>query len=293
MNIGIIGAGSIGMLMAAYLGRDHKVDLYVRREDQKDNLNKLGVSCDTIGDPVSIQAHLLEKNNVGDHDLLIVTVKQNQIASILEKRIPDSTPLLFLQNGMGHVDLLLDHPNPIFVGVVEHGALKQNDHQVLHTGQGMVKIANVNNEDDLKNIISELNREDFPFFYHSDYYEMLTSKLIVNAVINPLTGLFQVKNGMIVSNPNIKQMAKQVCREACKSLERSFEKDWQRVLAIAESTSENQSSMFKDLLEGRQTEIDAINGYILEKSSVHLPYHEFLVQAIHALEWEMEVNTRG
>ncbi|KHE71805.1 2-dehydropantoate 2-reductase, partial [Halobacillus sp. BBL2006] len=290
MNIGIIGAGSIGILMAAYLGRDHKVDVYVRREEQKDKLNKLGVSCDAIDQPVSIQAHLLEQHNLGAHDLLIVTVKQNHIASILEKKLPDYTPLLFLQNGMGHVDQLLDHPNPVLVGVVEHGALKQNDNQVLHTGQGSVKIASVNSEDNLKAIINELNRKDFPFFYHTNYYEMLTSKLIVNAVINPLTGLFQVKNGMIVSNPHIKQIAKQVCREACQSLERSFEIDWKRVLTIAEATSENQSSMFKDLLEGKETEIDAISGYILQKSPVHLPYHEFLVQAIHALEKEREVN---
>lgn len=293
MNVGIIGMGSIGMLMAAYLGRHHNVHVYVKREDQKEKLNRGGIYCDAIGQPVSVEAHLLEDALPKSYDVLIVAVKQTGLDSILEMSFPSDTPVLFLQNGMGHIEKLLENPYPSWVGVVEHGALKQNHHYVLHTGKGIVKVASVTKEGIIKKIVSSLSHSDFPIEYEPDYKEMLTSKLIVNTVINPLTTLFQVKNGHILSNSHLKELAEAVCREACLTLNRSFEEEWERVLTIAESTSENQSSMYKDLLEGRQTEVDAISGYILKKSRIPLPYHQFLVQAIHALQLEKGVRMHG
>ncbi|ARI77581.1 2-dehydropantoate 2-reductase [Halobacillus mangrovi] len=293
MNVGIIGMGSIGMLMAAYLGRYHNVHVYVRREEQKEKLYQEGIYCDAVGHPVSVEAHLLEEGFPQSHDVLIVAVKQTGLDSVLDYSFPSNTPVLFLQNGMGHIEKLLERPYPSWVGVVEHGALKQDYCHVLHTGKGVVRIASVTKDENIKKIISSLNHYDFPVEYEPDYKEMLTSKLIVNTVINPLTTLFQVNNGHIISNSYLREIAEAVCREACLTLNRSFEKEWERVLNIAETTSENQSSMFKDMMEGRQTEVDAISGYILKKSRTPLPYHQFLIRAIHALQWEKGVRIHG
>ncbi|MGI8315018.1 2-dehydropantoate 2-reductase [Halobacillus mangrovi] len=293
MNVGIIGMGSVGMLMAAYLGRDHIVDVYVRNEEQKEKLNLKGIFCDAIGQPVSVNAHLLEEGLPKSYDVLIVAVKQTGIDSLLNNRFPSDTPVLFLQNGMGHIEKLLEKPYPAWVGIVEHGALKQDHCHVLHTGKGIVKIASVTKERNIEKIVSSFNHSDFPVEYEPDYKEMLISKLIVNTVINPLTALFKVNNGHIISNSYLRELAEAVCLEACLTLNRSFHEEWENVLTIAELTSENQSSMFKDLVEGRQTEVDAISGYILNKSRKPLPYHQFLVQGIHALQWERGIRING
>lgn len=36
MNVGIIGAGAIGLLLASYLSKDHAVTLYVRQEQDEE-----------------------------------------------------------------------------------------------------------------------------------------------------------------------------------------------------------------------------------------------------------------
>ncbi|MGL6104251.1 MAG: 2-dehydropantoate 2-reductase N-terminal domain-containing protein, partial [Exiguobacterium acetylicum] len=36
MNVGIIGAGAIGLLLASYLSEEHAVTLYVRQEQDEE-----------------------------------------------------------------------------------------------------------------------------------------------------------------------------------------------------------------------------------------------------------------
>ncbi len=42
MKIGIIGGGSIGLLLAGRLGKQHEVTLFTRTESQADRINRAG-----------------------------------------------------------------------------------------------------------------------------------------------------------------------------------------------------------------------------------------------------------
>ncbi|QAS51107.1 2-dehydropantoate 2-reductase [Halobacillus litoralis] len=291
MKIGIIGAGSIGLLTGAYLGKDHQVHMFVRNQQQKNRLEKDGIVCDALQNPTRVEAHYTEEVKAG-FDLWIITVKQHQLEQVMNLDFPHNVPLLFLQNGMGHLDMLSRSPYTCWVGVVEHGALKQGHNSVSHTGKGNVQIARISDEEEsaLPKVVDVLHKENFPIFLQEDYEKMLASKLLVNTVINPVTALFQLKNGSIVNNPHIQTIARELCREACGILDFSFAEEWERVKMIAEKTALNQSSMLKDLIENRVTEIDAINGYVLRRSSDPLPYHQFIVHAIHAIEHEKGVR---
>ncbi|MCA0983580.1 2-dehydropantoate 2-reductase [Halobacillus yeomjeoni] len=285
MNIGVIGAGSIGLLVSYYLGREHQVHVYVNREEQKDGLSRNGITCLPKEDQTPVQAHL-KNEGYRNHDVLIVTVKQSHLDEVLATNLLDGTPVLFLQNGMGHVEKVQTACDVPWVGVVEHGALKIGDTEVHHTGKGKIAIASIAPDGKIAETAASLNTNDFPIEFHEDYYDMLSSKLVVNTVINPLTALFGLKNGCILTNPYINELAEKLCEEACSVLERSFSYEWNRLQKIADNTKANQSSMLKDIIEGRRTEIDAISGYIIEKGGHPVPYHRFIVKAIHALEAE-------
>lgn len=291
MNIGIVGGGAVGLLLAAHLGKKNEVHIYVRREEQRRLLEKEGVECNGEGRSVHVHARHI-RNDISKHDLFIITVKQKDIAPLLNMDFPPCTPILFLQNGMGHLDKVKKLTrNPIWLGVVEHGALKISDNRVKHTGRGRIKVSSLTGQNNgLSDVVSILNTEVFPFEIVEDYYEMLASKLLVNAVINPLTALFQVPNGAIYTNRPIRLLAKRLCEEACLVLEREMDSEWERVISIARLTSENYSSMYKDLYSGRTTEINAINGYLLSQSTFSLPNHQFALDAIHAIEVR---NERG
>jgi 2-dehydropantoate 2-reductase len=60
-----------------------------------------------------------------------------------------------------------------------------------------------------------------------------------------------------------------------------------RVRQVCEATSSNQSSMLQDILKGRPSEIDVINGAVVRKGAengVPTPVNQMLTQLIKALE---------
>ncbi|WP_188454494.1 2-dehydropantoate 2-reductase [Virgibacillus oceani] len=285
MNIGVIGGGSIGLLVSALLSYEHTVTIYVRREQQKQALNeyRLSVSNSEIEHPV----RALLSNELKKEDCLIVCVKQGGISDIVSMihKSDQRMPVVFLQNGMGHVDYLKHFNQPIFVGAVEHGALKLSDHAILHTGKGVIKLAAFNRDiKELKTFANQLVNPVFPVCLAEDWEQMLHEKLVINAVINPLTALFDVNNGKLLRNPSLTKLAKHLCGEAALALGLNFQEQWSRVQAVADATKDNVSSMRKDLQEERKTENEAISGYLLNVSKYHIPYTAFVYDSIRALE---------
>lgn len=285
MRIGIIGGGSIGLLIASYLSSKHNVTIYVKREYQKQIINKKGLFLS--GDEKRLPVKTLLLAEIKTEDLLIICVKQTQIASVIDElsKQKQTIPILFLQNGMGHIKYVEEIQNPILMGVVEHGALRETDNRVLHTGKGIIHIAQYNTTElFLQNMIDQLNLTVFPIHKSNDWKELLTEKLIVNAVINPLTTLFNVKNGVLINDLHLHFLAKKICEEVASTLKLDGKSQWIRVKEIAENTSGNISSMLMDMREGRKTEVDAILGYVIERSGEEVPYTLFAYHGIKALE---------
>lgn len=262
-----------------------------RRKEQAAAIQSEGIRLYKGGEEFSADCSADTSIN-SDFDLLVVTVKQHQLQSVfpLLERI-GKTNILFLQNGMGHIHDLKDWrvEHSIYVGIVEHGAVRKSDTAVDHTGLGAIKWSAFGDaEPDRLNILLQHNHSDFPIRYETDWYRLLTGKLIVNACINPLTALLQVKNGELLTTPAYLAFMKLVFQEACRILRLENEAEaWERVRTVCGQTKENRSSMLVDVIEGRQTEADAIIGYLLKEASLHgldAVHLEFLYGSIKALE---------
>ncbi|WP_106497719.1 2-dehydropantoate 2-reductase [Lentibacillus sp. Marseille-P4043] len=285
MKIGIIGGGSIGLLLSWYLSGVHEVTIYVRSTQQKKSINEYGISHTQHSVPRTVPALLTEE--LGQEDCYIVCVKQPQLTNVVPyiTKIVSKTPLIFLQNGMAHIDQIKNIAVPVFLGIVEHGAQRLNSCTVAHTGQGLIKLATYNEKREmLKAVVTNLNQPKFPIRMENDWLSMLGEKLVVNAVINPLTALFEVQNGEVIRNPYIVSIAKELCHEASMVLGLPFLEQWKHVLTVAEKTKENVSSMWKDLKENQQTENEAISGFLLNRARQNIPYTSFVYNGIRALE---------
>ncbi|MBP1950619.1 2-dehydropantoate 2-reductase [Virgibacillus litoralis] len=291
MDIGIIGGGSTGLLLGSHLAVKHKVTIYVRREQQKQSLNKNGIFSPESNKSIQVKSLLISEMHRENY--LIVCVKQHHVSQVIPfiNQTNIESTIIFLQNGMGHIDLLRKMTQTVLVGVVEHGALRKNDHSVAHTGKGVIKLAVFSGvKDELESIINNLYQRQFPFSGSSDWESLLQGKLIINAVINPLTSLFNMKNGDIFKNVYIHSIAYELCREASLVLGLDFNQQWQRVQEVAEKTENNISSMLKDLQENRKTEIEAICGYLINQSNHPIPYTTFIYTSIKAMEKQKEIK---
>jgi len=286
LNIGVIGGGAIGLLASYYLQKNgHTVTLYVRRYEQLKALQDQGLYILPFEDKVHIHVALIDDLEV--QDILIVCTKQHAIPTITKilKKKNYKSLVLFLQNGMGHLSYIQELSNPVAVGVMEHGAIKINDYTVHHTGEGNLRMAAMTMDHQaLRSLKSELTTEDFPVHIEKHWYTMLAEKLVINAVINPITSLFQVKNGQVIENPFLTNMAKRLCEEACLILQLNPEQQWDRVYQIAEFTKENHSSMAKDIKAKRKTEIEAILGYLLNEASSDIPNTLNMYESVKAFE---------
>ncbi|WP_462409176.1 2-dehydropantoate 2-reductase [Neobacillus sp. Marseille-QA0830] len=273
MKVGIIGAGSIGLLFASYLCKEFEVTLYTRTKEQAAEINQNGVcakkgSEQITGEPLARMAAEWEASE----QLTIITVKQYQLQPIIEKirKFTDRpSNLLFLQNGMGHIEQLqLIQGHNLFVGTVEHGAMREGMNTVRHNGEGVTNVAVFKGSPETLNEFSSAVPEGFPVIFQDDFYEMLVNKLVVNAVINPLTAVLKITNGQLLSNPFYLQNVSKLNSEICSILKIvHMDAQLKKVLGVCKNTATNRSSMLKDLESGRKTEVDAILGYLLREAA--------------------------
>jgi 2-dehydropantoate 2-reductase len=109
MRIAIVGAGAVGLWLGSYLSAFADVCYVTRREQQAKCITANGIrlikedgtQIETDGKAVSLQAAL--QMDPFSYDLVVVTVKQHQLESVmewLENGLTAETPILFLMNGM-------------------------------------------------------------------------------------------------------------------------------------------------------------------------------------------------
>ncbi len=278
MKIGIIGGGSLGLLYSYYLSQTHDVSLYVRRDKQMQALHLKGLTLTNQGNrKVKVYDEIKELN----HDLIIFALKQIDLVQFLEKqhKLFHQQTLLFIQNGMGHIEHLHYFENPIILGSVEHGAARLNDHTVEQNGVGKTRLALYQGRG-INKVIEELNSKEFQFAYESNWRSMLSNKLLVNAVINPLTALFEVKNGQLLKDKYLRSMTSLVFDEVCDILDLPKKESEKMLIAIIQSTEKNTSSMLADIKRKDKTEIEAILGYLIKESKNGSPLLSILYDSV-------------
>lgn len=270
MRVGIIGGGSIGLLFGAYMGQCNEVMIFTRRNEQARKIKEQGIRLLFQGaGEKSIKVDASPANRgITEQDILIIAVKQYDLPHILPilKSVPTETPLCFVQNGMGHLELLNNLPHEsIFVATVEHGAQRLDDRTVSHNGIGQTNLAVYKGNAGIEKGFPQINNPNFPVCFHEEYRTILINKLLANALINPLTVIFQVKNGRLVDNPYYYELLKLMFEEIYTIFPLDDkEKMFNGIVNICKNTSNNTSSMLKDIQKGGKTEIDAILGYILK-----------------------------
>ncbi|SDJ74406.1 2-dehydropantoate 2-reductase [Sediminibacillus albus] len=288
MKIGIIGGGAIGLLTAGYLcSGNHQVTVYVKRGIQKQKINENGIKLLPVDKTYWVKA--LHISEIEQEDLLIVTVKQYHVQDVFQEiAVLPSVPFVFLQNGMGHIDTMkeLSQHHSVFAGVLEHGAVRINEHTVEHTGKGLMRLASMQSyHREAVWLADKISLPGFPVTAEEEWFAMLADKLVINAVINPLTALFHVQNGEVIGNRELNRIARKLCQETCQVLNLNAERQWERVSSVCRQTAKNHSSMKKDVESGNRTEIDGISGFLVEQAAeAVIPYTSFVYRSIKALE---------
>lgn len=310
MRIAYVGAGSIGMLVASKMaaaGLD--AILFTRTEEQAKLLNDHSVHLleDETERVIPMPAYSYENRNAPVHDgeekpfdWVFLTVKQKDITEpliiVLQKLLGEQGKLLCFQNGIGHVEQIAGYipVSRIYLAVTTEGAKRLSPYQVAHTGRGVTTIgpANPANGEKEQNLLEKtMNEAGFRTFLSNQMIEIVWNKLLINSVINPLTALLRIRNGELSSSEARQQLMRSLLNEGLAVAAalgiRTRDDIWEQLLDVCVKTSGNHSSMLQDVSAGRVTEIDWINGAMLEAAgrlSVPMPVHETIYRLVKAAE---------
>lgn len=286
----VLGAGAIGSTYGALLSRNHDVTL-VGRAAHMNAIRKNGLTI--IGDAAGTynMATSTRIEAIPPQTLLLVTVKAHHLREALtpiRSLIRKDTTILLLQNGLGikeEAQKALKGASKIVRGIVAFGA------ELLEPGRIHVRLGFTFLEADATSReISQFFRASGLSVENSEAFETdVWRKATINCVANPLSAILQAPTKTLVS-PHLELIRRRIVEE-CIAVGKAegIQLDLS-LLKIMETTFpnfENRTSMYQDFIRGRKTEINFLNGAIVELGRQHnipTPVNETLTLLIRFLE---------
>jgi len=327
MQFEIIGTGAIGLLFAAKLKvAGYAVRLWATSTERSILFCERGITYySPAGEVQSVTGltslalsqhvenelaitdsspYIQAREGVEDSSLkyILLAVKQSHldeallldISKLVTSRSSYSA-VIAIQNGCGHIDRLAQHINiPIITAVTSEASKRIETAAISHTGQGETWIGDELGRDNgsvqQKNIENALQKAGFKVFMSKNIKERVYRKLISNAVVNPLTALFDVTNGDLPNTKSRLKLMESLFLESKRILMAEepalASSSFNDILSLCRATASNTSSMRADLLAGVKTEIAYINGAIVAIAARHqmsAPLNESIVHMIEAL----------
>ena len=302
MKIAIVGIGAMGSLFAYCFCRSgYSPWLLDTCQESVDTIKKDGLKVEGVTGTHHISFHKIttKPEEIGIVDLIIIFVKAYDTEKAMRDAVSlmgDRTVVLTLQNGLNNLEKIagIVGKNRTIGGITSHGATRFSHGHIRHAGIGETIIGSLKGEEikELGKTKNVLDSSGIQTSITDDVEGIIWSKLIINAAINPLTALTQLKNGEIIEHSELLDVQLRVVEEACavaraKGVAIHYLNPLEKVKDVCKTTASNKSSMLQDILSGKKTEIDYINGAIVSEGSKHnisTPYNDILTRLVKALE---------
>ncbi len=295
----VLGAGAVGGLWAARLARAGVPLTVLMRDAQAVTRRRTeGLRLEDAGgvERVAVAAEATDAVGPPLQRLLVAVKTPQTLAALapLRARLTADTALVLMQNGMGTADAVATAFPPVTVipAVTQLGAWRRGPGHIVHAGPGATWLGGP--EALGARLAAELAVAGLPVEWDADIRARQWAKLAVNAAINPPSALLDCRNGALVDAAEGRALIAALCAETARVLEaegcpETADALAARVVAVARATAANVSSMCADVRAGRETEIEAITGYLLARAALHglaLPRHRQLYELIR-------LRTRG
>ncbi|MFH2008470.1 MAG: 2-dehydropantoate 2-reductase [bacterium] len=304
MHIVVIGAGSLGCLLAGYLARaEHDVYLVDTQLERTKAIQQRGIVVEGVGGDFEVKARAGSTyEGAKGPDLVLVCVKTydtDRAARCISTFIDESTDILTLQRGVGNLEQLARTlpREQLLAGTTALGANLLGPGRVHHTHSGLTHIGDTygDRSTNAEQVAKLFSAARLPTIAADSIREIIWSKLAVSVGISALSALLRVRNGRLLANDGTMQVMKSAVNECVAvanasgvNLDSSVVSDAAR--EAARLTASDRSSMLKDLLDGHRTEIDALNGAVVHRGQeigVATPVNETLTHLVRALEHQL------
>jgi 2-dehydropantoate 2-reductase len=287
----VLGAGAIGSVYAVKLSARHPVTVVVRR-DHADAIRADGlrlVGRETVTARVDA---VTEVESIAPGTIILLTTKVNASEAALRPIVDlvrDDTVIVCVQNGLdseGIARRAVRDRCLVVRAITQFGAIFQAPGLINYTSSGYTLL-----EDGPRSaaIAAMLTAAGLDGRVSPDIRTEIWRKLIYNCVINPITAITGTEVGGI-ADPGLDPL-KQLVIEECLAVARTqgveFDIDFLTNITELFSASRTIASMRQDLMRGRPTEIDHLNGAVAElggRAGIACPVNAALAAIIKAMD---------
>lgn len=276
-KIAVIGAGAVGGYFGGMLARAGAPVLFIGRPAFVEAVQKDGLLLDTLQFrehvPVTASADL---SAARDADIVLFCVKTTDTAATskeLAKILAPGAILISMQNGADNAEQIQAASGlTALAAAVYVAASCPAPGTVKHVGRGDLVLGPENEH--TRRVAEIFNRAKVPVRISVNLTSELWTKLVWNCALNALSALGKVTYGEIIASAEAKQLLEGTVYEVlavakAAGIRPTGLEDPQAALAgaykIAEQMAATRSSTAQDMMRGKRTEIDSLNGFIARK----------------------------
>ena len=291
MKIIVLGGGAIGSLYGAKLSKLNDVVL-VARQRHADAINRHGLDIKGMENRTYRLKAAAKIEKIESNTLVLLTTKVNDSKKAVEgikSLVKNDTIILCLQNGLYSEDIvkrIVGKRCIVLRAITNFGA--------VFLKPGVVEYRNYSYTSIEKSEKSKEMADNFKGCGLNGHVSKnikldMWKKLILNCVLNPITAILRIENGGIADqrlNP-LKKLTVDECLWVAKKDGIAFDFDFVNYIDEAIKGSTNISSMQQDLIKGKRTEIDHLNGAVIKlgkKYGIECPANEAIVEIIKGME---------
>src|SRR5579859_7762616 len=300
MRIAVVGTGAMGSVYAGLLAAaGHDVAAVDVNADHVEAIRTRGLRVDGVsGDRVVRIAAATDPAEVGPVELVVIATKSMDARAAAESAGPligPDTTVLTIQNGLGAADEVAEvvGDDRLMVGVaggfgasiVAPGHAHHHGMELVRLGEGAGPVT-----DRTERVADAWRQAGFDVRTYDDVARLQWEKLICNACFAGIGGLLELTIGDVVDNPHAWSVASRCAQEAldvgrARGVALDIADCDTYVLDYARAIPDARPSLLLDLLAGRPTEVEWINGSVPRegaKVGVPAPANELVTQLVLA-----------
>src|SRR6266403_5535291 len=276
-KIAVVGAGAVGGYFGGMLARAGAPVIFIGRPAFVDAVKQNGLFLDTVQFQQRVKVEVsADLAAAGGAEIILFCVKTTdtaETARALAKVLSKNAVIVSMQNGVDNAEQietasgLKALPAAVYVAasVPVPGTVK-------HVGRGDLVLGPKN--EITERFAAVFTRAKVPCRISENLIGELWTKLVWNCALNALSALGKVTYGEILASSEAKQLLETVVYEVLAVARASGIKpagleDPKAALAgayrVAEQMAATRSSTSQDMMRGKKTEIDSLNGFIVRR----------------------------
>lgn len=303
MKVAVLGGGgAMGGMFGGYLARaGEEVTLIDVSKDAVEAINAKGLSVEAKDGSVAtipVRASL-SAAEIGPVDLIVNFVKCYSTEAAIRAAAPligEKTAILTLQNGWGNADRIaaVAGQDRVMVGLTYNAGTLLAPGRIKHSGIGRTVIGEIDGAASPRLAAAAaafrragIDTEELPHIV-----DEIWKKLALNVCTLPTAALLRFAAHELIQHPEMLDLMRGLLAEVAavarpQGINLDETERWSAIVGLLEKAVGARASMLQDVEAGRRTEIDVINGAIVEagrRFQVPTPLNDAMVWMVKSLQ---------